>query len=390
MANSNAKITFEGLLLFCFPNNNLTGGAKSHCEIGILNETGEDEHEVVINIMKKDLNSGQTIPATPAEAGMAANPLKFSHQQIRGFSSLELYTGASQQSPPRSGVVTRDASFDKILNLEGGDFYGGKINLIEGRYTSMFAKTGEFSAIAETPSGMFCRVSKPVVEEAKKLKGRPPGWGGLLDADKRALAPFARKAEADVEIGQNQSLVLKGIRDDGSAETLFSLPHPSIIRAERYVISFSNSDKTSEPGAVLNCSAFLHHSLAIKSPRPGGKSEYGLMLNFDFDFISQAGATAFQRSEEACCDCGRLEDSGSLTDASKGLTTQKISKAAKAGKKAKSRKASKSAKTGKAGKAGKAAKTGKAAKSAKTAKSAKAAKSSKSKPAKKAKARKRR
>lgn len=379
MANNNAKITFEGLLLFCFPHDNLRGGAKSHCEIGILNETGEDEHEVVINVQKKDLSSGQTIPVPSAEAGMASNPLKFSHQQIRGFSSLELYAGSSQQQPPTSGAVTRNASFDKILNLEGGDFYGGKINLIEGRYTSMFVTTGEFSAIAETPSGMFCRVSRPVVEEAKKLKGRPPGWGSLLDVDKRTLAPFARKAEVEIEIGQNQSLVLKGLRDDGSAETLFSLPHPPVIGAERYVISFSNSDKIRGSGAALNCSAFLHHSLAIKSPRPGGKPEYGLVLNFDFDGASEAGAAALQRTDDSACDCARLDDSESLTDTGKGIKPQKISKTTKTRKKAKSSKTARSAKS---------AKAGKAAKTSKAAKTAKAAKAAKNRSAKKAKARK--
>ena len=325
-----ARITFDGLILFCFSR----GTAKrkpdrrSRCEIGILNRTGSDEHEFGLRVEKEALRGGELVTVDPKMIGMRENPLRFSQSELRKFGSFHLYTGTPQQPPPKSGSVIREKSFDTVLDLEGDDFYRGKVKVVPGSYTKLFVTTGSFAGIVQTADAEFARVSKNVLDQVLSSFLRPQNWERLLDPDRRLLASFSRIVKTVIEITKGKNLVIKGIKKSGREETIFNLPHPSKLKAKRYIIEITNHEIESQrppdldQSIIKNCAAFAHHSLAVKSIPTSGKARsspqkarpiYGLVGNFDFDGATEDGLNKrLQRTEPACCIGCQLSQSESF------------------------------------------------------------------------------
>jgi hypothetical protein len=330
----NARILFDGLMLFCFSRKTTKRkpDRRSRCEIGLLNRTGNDEHEFVINVEIEQLRGGNLVKVAPELIGMRANPLRISQSDLRKFSSLFLYTGNTHQPPPKSGSVIREKSFDTVLDLEGEDFYRGKLEFVPSNYTKLISTTGSFAGVDHTGDAQFARVSKKILDLILSTFQRPKDWALLLDPNKRLLASFSRKVESVIEITKGRNLVLKGSRKSGRQEIIFSLPHPSILKAKRYVIEITNHDlehpSTHMDGDVVikNCAAFAHYSSAIKSIQINGKSRsfksssrsskpiYGLTRNFDYTDSNNAGSNLnLQRSKDACCIACQTSQSDNIS-----------------------------------------------------------------------------
>lgn len=317
-------------MLFCFSEktSKRLPDKRNRCEIGIHNQTGTDKHAFVIDIKKeplkdkkkRPLKSGELERVDPKSAEMSANPLEISQVNLRKFSSLHLYTGTLQPQPPTSGSVIRDKSFDGILDLEGEDFYRGKVNVIPGRYTILFATAGSFTGVDATHDAEYARVSERIHKFILKESVRPRFWDNLLDLDRRLLATYFRQVKTEVEIPSGQHLILQGVKKPGEVVTIFRLPHPSVLNAKRYVIEITNLDKKHSKfkpydkiGETKKCGAFIHHSLAVKPTNPDAKTIFGLTSNFDFLELTR-GEKKFlnHRCETACCIVCKLESSTTI------------------------------------------------------------------------------
>jgi hypothetical protein len=262
---------------------------------------------------------------------MRENPLKISQSELRKFASLHMYTGTPQQPPPKSGSVIREKSFDTVLDLEGDDFYRGKVKLIPGSYTKLFSSIGSFSGVSQTADAEFARVSKNILNQILSNFLHPHNWGRLLDPDRRLLASFSRKVKTVVEITKGKNLVIKGIRKSGKQETFLNLPHPSLLNAKRYVIEITNQDAErhsppeNDQDVIKNCAAFVHHSDAIKSIQTNGMTGsnksvsrisrpiYGLTKNIDYSAMNEDRQDLIlQRSDDACCISCQISVSESI------------------------------------------------------------------------------
>jgi hypothetical protein len=329
-----ARIIFEGLLLFCFSRRTTKRrpDRRGRCEIGILNQTGNDQHEFVIKVETEPLHGGDLVTVDPQIIGMRENPLKITQSDLRKFASFHMYTGTTQQPAPASGSVIREKSFDTILDLEGDDFYRGRVKVVPGSYTKLYSTTGSFAGIGLTADAEFVRVSKNILDNVLSTFQRPQNWERLLDPDRRLLASFSRKVKTVIEITKGNQLVIKGIRKSGKQETIFNLPHPATVNARRYVIDITNHDveRSSHPKdvqeVIKNCAAFVHHSLAIKSVLTNGKAGiykssprsvrpvYGLTENFDFRTSrDDRQDILLQRSDAACCIGCELSQSETIS-----------------------------------------------------------------------------
>src|SRR5215813_12620537 len=140
MSLSNAVITLDGLMVFCFSPKTSQGlpDVRTRCKIGILHETGADIHEFSIRVFK-ELPDGSSTQATPQEIGMTSNPRIFDQLALNAISSFHLYVGNDGDPPPQTGSVVREQSFDEVLNLNGEDFYPTGVNILWDRFTPLYA-----------------------------------------------------------------------------------------------------------------------------------------------------------------------------------------------------------------------------------------------------------
>ena len=328
-----ARITFDGLMLFCFSRKTYKRkpDRRTRCEVGILNQTGDDKHELSIKVEKEPLRGADLVAVDPKEIGMRENPLRISQLDLRKYASFHLYTGTTQQPAPKSGSVIREKSFDSVLDLEGDDFYRTKLKFVPGSYTKLFSTTGSFAGIGQTADAEFVRVSKNIIDQVLASFIRPQNWERLLDPDRRLLSSFSRKVKSVIEIPKGKNLVIKGIKKSGREEIIFSLPNPSILDAKRYVIEINNHDSAIQDQTekrqkiVKNCAAFVYHSLAIKSLIANGKARslksspqptrpiYGLVGNFDISAVAEDELDSkWQRTDEACCIGCQVSQSESI------------------------------------------------------------------------------
>lgn len=315
MKDYNVKVRLEGLLLFCFPEP--LNEVYSHCEAGILTQTGDDEHAVRIEVKKKICGEVMSCRVNPCDVGMVGNPLSFTHREVKNFSELKLSVeGIEGVEVPPAGVRIAHEGFDRILNLADQDFYGPAVTVMPGYYEpSIFITHGTLTTSKLSEDEEFCRVSENVLREILDCYGeRPRNWGGLGPEDKKILGKFAKYAEAHINLANEQLLVLKA-RKGKKWITLFRIPHSQELKTDEYRILISNLDKDYENDNDIvpyqNCAAFLYHSHALQ--RPSGKPAYGLSKNYD---CTKSKITPLLdddgKSDPACCDAARITSVKSL------------------------------------------------------------------------------
>jgi len=309
MSNSNAVITFDGLLVFCFAPKTCQGSPdiRDRCDIGVLHETGGDIHEFSIKVYK-EMPDGSSMPAEPHEFGMPDNPLIYNQSALKGLSSFHLYVGDCEDGPPESGSVIRESSFDAVLNLNGEDFYQGGVKILWGKFTPLRVTAGSFAGVNGTGDAEFCRVSADVLQVVQNTLMRPNDWYTLLDSDRRMLGTFARKMKTEIEIGQGKYLIAKAESSSGVFETLFCLPYPGDFGVNGYVLEVNNLDPvdlldiTSPDHIVNNCANFTHLCEAIEVPHLVPHPVYGLTYNFDFVYLNDDELNEdVERCDDACC-----------------------------------------------------------------------------------------
>src|SRR5262245_10000926 len=168
MQKSNVVITFDGLMLFHFSQkaDQPTPGCRERCKIGILHETGDDPHRLSIKVYQ-ELVDGTTELANPASVGMIANPRIFNQSALKGIASFHLFRGQDPRQLPQSGCVTREPSFDEVLQIDGKDFYSNPARILWNKMTPFYATVGSFSGVNSTADFEFCRVSEDVLPVIK-------------------------------------------------------------------------------------------------------------------------------------------------------------------------------------------------------------------------------
>ena len=306
MPNSNAVVTFDGLMVFYFEPQTYQGplDVRNRCIIGLLHETGPDAHEFKIRVFEE----------LPDGSSRLVTELKFGQLELKKLFSFHLFVGDCGDLPPNSGRVVREPSFDTVLNLNGKDFYQGDVAILWNKFTPLFVTDGSFSGVNETGDAEFCRVSTGVLQDVKNTLTRPNDWYTLLDSDRRMLGAFARKVRTEIEIGQGKYLVAKKEVQRGKFENVFCLPYPPSTGATGYVLEFTNLDKNLDPTSpdhiVKNCANFAHLCEAVTVPQLASQAIFGLTYNFDYVYLIDDELTEdTERCDDACCVSGEVRSS---------------------------------------------------------------------------------
>lgn len=253
-ATATIQVVFEGLLLFCLPKVNPKDGKYAYCDIGILTEA-------------------------PGHI-FAADGNPYSHRVLRErHGSLKLCViGADGKE--KASEVTRDNSFDQVLDLQKEPFYPNK-QIETASYLSIRALAGTVKSGPLVSSDYdYFRVSESVLAGFNS-NGNPPGnWATLQPFDKLKIAPFAQSVVLEVPLAAGEKLVLKSITKNEQLKAWDEQTHNATI---------TNLDGN-RTAPHENCKAFLYHSKAVRASDP----DFGLAR------IARAGG-GFALTDPGCC-----------------------------------------------------------------------------------------
>lgn len=273
----NVEITFDGLMVFCFPD------SRQHGEVGLL--TKDNDHEFKIEVNSK------LVEDCPSD-----------HSELRQLPPLYLFVedsinGAWQgYREPEANSVRVDQSFDSVLDLNGEDFYGNGARIAADHYLpSLFISSGEFSVepdhLSDPKVTSFFRVTEDVIKRIKDHRV-PKDWNSLAVESKKTLTPFATRITFTTQLDETQRLVLS-IDKDG--RRILELPH----RDAPYNIEIFNDDK--EPvNTFENCKSFRFHSETILEQSAEGA---GPLPRYSLVPLDKAGEENGEvaRTSGACC-----------------------------------------------------------------------------------------
>jgi hypothetical protein len=281
--------------------------AREQCEIGIIHETGNDPHRLIIKVYQVDEN-GLTKLANPQDVGMTANPRIFDQTMLKNLASFHLFLGQDPNLPPQTGSVIREQSFDSVLQIDGIDFYDQPLDLIWAKMTPFFVTTGSFSGVNSTAHAEFCRISEAVLQLIEGSLSEPSNWSTLVADDKYALKSFARKMRAEIEISEDKYLILNAKSQSSMFETVFKLSKPE-SDLKRYVLEIDNLDEVEEKHSpefiVSNCAncRYLCEAIDFKDKSQNAEKKiFALSYNFDFTIDTDNGlGEDTERCDTACC-----------------------------------------------------------------------------------------
>jgi hypothetical protein len=262
-------VRFDGLLLF------LLDERKSECEAKIC--TAAPDHELKITVFR----SGGEQYYGP-----------FGMQDIKGFHQIDLQVA----NGPQKGAsrLTKDGSYDLLLNLAGGDFYSGKAQIKDGRYEAGFIiRNGRIGA-----GNIAADCDKVNLDAFKDVSFRisETEWDKLVahkqEQDPESLArlsPFAKDVLVTIEMEEGQNFRITS--NDGKL-TVGPLPFKS---GENYDVEIKFLD-AAPLTRLKDCIGFAHHSEAVK---PDGSATYAIFRPLKAE-----------ETDPACCLVGRFPSTG--------------------------------------------------------------------------------
>lgn len=271
----NVRIRLDGLFLFCF------NKKEKQCEVKV--HTAAEGHVLQIKVKASGRGGGIIYDET------------FSREKIKDFGQISIgVVRGNEMRPLKNSAVPKD-SYDQILDLEGGDFYGHPLEIKRGKYgVSIYLNHGEVEAGVV---GTCWRVKEPLFATLNFERTTPTAWKKMVReaqvGDKHSvmeLQPFASDVLANIGLKQGQRLRLTQGR---KMVDLF----PPLGPGKKYQIGITYLDKKT-PMSLAECEGFAHHCMAFKLK----KSEpiYGI---FDPPFPTE---DVTGETPPSCCRCGRI------------------------------------------------------------------------------------
>lgn len=272
----NVQISIDGLFLFSFQQNRSRGVARI--------QTAAEDHGLKIKIK---------------ESGKKPVEHTFSRKEVKDFGKISVSVIEEATGKPVKNSAMAASSFDRILDIEGADFYRGQCKLKSGKYgTSIFFNHGVMEAGNIVNGGIATDCYRVKEELFNSLPSKPvtPGdWADFVRDAKRKdpesikeLPKFA--SEALLNLALEPGLALSVTGGKGGKE-LF----PNLKFGNKYQIEITYQDNK-PPKHLAECIGFAHHCKSLRLP---AKSPiYGL---FRVRFKGLGG-----RTPSACCFIARV------------------------------------------------------------------------------------
>lgn len=234
--NPTVTMRITGLAAFCFDKN------FKYCQVAF--HTRAIGHEVRVGVYKKLRD--QIVSATPK--------LIFSHEMIRH--SSDLWLDIEGATPPKQqtaelyivnnqgSTLIDDQDFRRVVDFEGKDFYGRRLNIKDGVLTpSLYIRKGLFYAAALT-SHPYIAMSVDVAVNDRHLHAHPTtGDYSARHASGRRLGQIASSVGVNIYMDHaSQALVLRAGKKGGAE--LFRLNNKEGIT---YEVAIENDDNGLSP-----------------------------------------------------------------------------------------------------------------------------------------------
>lgn len=234
--NPTVTMRFTGLLAFCFDKK------FKYCQVGF--HTKAIGHEVRVGVSKK--RQGQITAAIPM--------LKFSHEMIH--SSSDLWLDIEGATPPKQQTAEPyivnnqgstpidDQDFRRVVDFEGKDFYGRRLNIKSGVLTpSLYIGKGLFYT-AELTSHPYVAVSVDATVNDRHLHTHPTTeYDSARHASGRRLGQIATSIGVNIYLDHDsQALVLRAGKKFGAE--LFRLNREEGVT---YEVTIDNNDNGLSP-----------------------------------------------------------------------------------------------------------------------------------------------
>jgi hypothetical protein len=272
MANeSTVTVNFDGLMLFCFDEDNHLCEAKIH--------TAAEGHIMKIKVQA---------------AGEIIHEALIDQEELKTLHPLSLFVDEGGGISSIGNCASKGEDYDSILDLEGGYFYQRPLTLKDGRYeSSIFLHHGVIGA------GNYAdcfEVKHNLFETLKYEWESPQEWEAYkseaLRNDPSSIVKlpgeFARDASATVKVREGQSFRLMSGKT--KTDLIAALPHGADYQID---IKYHDIHK---PTGLADCVGFAHHCEAMEL----GENEpiYGLFRPI-FRGVSA-------NTDEACCMLARI------------------------------------------------------------------------------------